>query len=213
MGGASEDFVNALKSKISDTKIHEQVKRNLLSDAFDVLISGFRNSSTIQVKNVKDFETKDLVLFADLISTSSIRESVIEVFNELKIIFTAFDIDEFRTVFLIDLEKRVISSGSSHNLFIFDIAYKKAITHKARITIHQSDLEYSIYDKDYHFVKFWVLDRKEFKIYTLFVREGEPTRRKKLQTDDEKYGVLVLFNDKDEINSIELTRRKNKSIY
>ena len=39
MGGASEDFVNALKSKISDTKIHEQVKRNLLSDAFDVLWS------------------------------------------------------------------------------------------------------------------------------------------------------------------------------
>jgi len=212
MGGASEDFVNALKSKISDTKIHEQVKRNLLTDAFDVLLSGFKNSSTIQVKNVKDFETRELVLFADLISTTSIKESVIDVFNELKIPFTSFDIDDVRTVFTIDLEKRVISSGSSHNLFIFEITAKKTITHKARITLNQSDLEYSIYDKDYHFVKFWVLDKNVFKIYTLFVREGEPTRKKKLQTDDEKYGVSVLFNEKNEINSIELTRRKKKSI-
>jgi len=55
MNSAADDFVNSLKSKILDSKIHEEFKKNILKDCVDYLVSVFKNTD-LNLRSISQFE-------------------------------------------------------------------------------------------------------------------------------------------------------------
>jgi hypothetical protein len=209
MSGASEVFVKGLKNKLIDEKIQDEFKRNLLQDALEYILEIFKKSDNIEVRTIRDFETKDVCLFLDLHSKIPIEDSFSECFSQHNIEHKKIHLDDYKWVFQIDLEDKIISSGNPHNLFFVEIHSKRGNSQKVKFSIFNKDFNFSIFDKAYNHCKFWVFSDKNFEKYELSLRSIDRGKRKqKLDTPDNKYTASFHLNDLGEINLIEISKKR-----
>jgi hypothetical protein len=163
--GASNEFVKILKDKISDSKIQEEFRKNILGESIDYLISIFKGRKDMEVGTLSNFEARNYCFFLDVSSPSDdLFDSLNRCFSSNKIPHKSLFLPESKFVFYIDLEKRLVSSGNSHNVFFVDVYSKKGSVYKLRISILDSDIKFNIFNKNYYNFSFWVFDNNELPL-------------------------------------------------
>jgi len=210
--GASDDFVSGLKSKIHDDKIHSEFKKNILQDALECALDTFSSNPEIQVRNSRNFDSKEFCFFVDINSETSLEESISKCLSDSKIPYKKLNLDDYKWVFQIDLEKRIVSSGNPHNVFFIEIYSKRLSLHKVKFSICDFGFKYSIFDSGYHNFKFWVFD-KGFSSYDIPLRGIDRAKKKqKMETEDGRFSLSFGLNVDGNITSLELSRKKGKKI-
>ena len=206
----SDDFVNGIKNKITDDEIHSEFKKNILLETIDFLVESFEKSGKISFKGIKNYEEKESCFFLDFCTEFNLNDLICSSLNESSISYTNQELVDYRSVFLIDLEGRLVTSGHKHNLFNLEIYSKRTSVYKLKISIHTPDLNYSLFDRGYHKCKFWVFD-KTFSVYDVSLKNIKRDRKtQKVETDDGKYSVSLILNEIGELNSIKLSRKREK---
>ncbi len=211
--GASEAFVNGLKNKLSEKNQKEQFKRNVLQDSLDYLVDVFKNRSggNLEVRAVRDFQTKDLCFFIDVFSMNPIEDAISLCFEANKIPSVFKKLDDIQLVFRIDLENKLVTSGHQHNYFFVEVYSKRGSTYKLKIYLCEPEINYSLYQKGYHYLKFWIFDRDGFEDYEISLRGIDRKKRShKIDTQDNKYTATILLNDIGELNAFELSKKKRR---
>lgn len=209
MSGVSENFVNNLRNKLTDQKIKDEFKRNVLQDALECILEIFKKSDDIEVRTIRDFETKEVCFFVDLYSKTPIEDSLSECFSLAKIPYKKIHLMDYKWAFQIDLGDKIISSGNPHNLFFVEIYSKRGSVQKVRFSICNKDLNFSIFDKGYHYCKFWAFYENDFDLYEVSLRTIDRSKKKqKCETDDKKYAVSIQLNDLGEIILIEISKKR-----
>jgi len=210
--GASSEFVKTLKDKISDSKIQEEFRKNILAESVDHLISIFKGRKDMEVGTLSNFETRDYCFFLDVASPADdLFDSLNKCFTSNKIPHKCLSLSGSKFVFYIDLEKRLVSSGNSHNVFFVDVYSKKGSVYKLRISILDSDIKSHIFDKNYYNFSFWIFDNDEFCCYEMPLKGIDRDKRKqKIETPDGLYSLSLNINEVGELSFFELFRKKGK---
>jgi hypothetical protein len=210
--GASSEFVKILKDKISDSKIQEEFRKNILAESVDYLISIFKGRKDIEVGALSNFESRNYCFFLDVASPSDdLFDSLNKCFTSNKIPHKCLSLPGSKFVFYIDLEKRLVSSGNSHNVFFADVYSKKGSVYKLRISILDSDIKSHLFDKNYYNFSFWVFDNNEFDSYEMSLKGINRDRKKqKIETPDGLYSLSLNINEDGELSFFELFRKKGK---
>jgi hypothetical protein len=216
--GAAYDFVKNLKNKMLDNKIHEMFKMNLLQDGVEYLSGILGKSEGLNLRSVSQFESRDFCFFIGLVFEGDPIETLKRILLENEIPYELGEPYGDRFVFRIDLENRIISSGSSHNFFFLDVYSKRESLYKIRISFHDPHqiLKYQVVDKNYQDFTFWVFDEDNFKYYQISLNDVnlnyiERNKRKhKMDSTDGKYLMQIRLNDFGEMNFLELSKKKRR---
>jgi hypothetical protein len=210
--GASDDFVSGLKSKIQDDKIYSEFKKNILQDALECVLDIFASNPEIQVRNTKNFDSKEFCFFVDVNSVAQLEDEISKCLDVSKITYRKLNLDDYKWVFQIDLGKRIVSSGSPHNVFFIEIYSKRLSLHKIKFSICDFGFKYSIFDSGYHNFRFWVFD-KGFSLYDIPLKGIDRNKKKqKIETADGKFSLSFGLNTERNVTSLELARKKGKKI-
>lgn len=211
--GASEVFVKGLKNKISEKNIKEEFDRNILQNSLMYLVDLFKLESEgdLQVRTVRDFQIKEVCFFIDVVSKYPIEDALTSCFIHNKIPGLFKKLDDNKCIFRIDLENRLITSGNNHNYFFIEIYSKRGFTYKIKLSLCERDLNYSLYEKGYHYIKFWTFEENKFEDYEISLRKIDRKKKsQKIETPDEKYIASISLNDIGELNNFELSKKKRR---
>lgn len=209
MNSAADDFVNSLKSKILDSKIHEEFKKNILKDCVDYLVSVFKNTD-LNLRSISQFESRDFCFLLDVLCSNNPHESIKNCLSLNEIKYKSKELTESKFAIWVDLENRLVSSGNPHNIFFIDVYSKKDNLYKLRISTLESPIKYYLLDKSYHEFSFWVFD-DEFDAYKISLRGKDRNKKKQnIDTEDGKYQIHVHLNDIGEMIFFELNKKKRK---
>lgn len=216
--GAAYDFVKSLKDKILDNKIHERFKMNLLQDGVEYLSGILGKSEGLNLRSLSQFESRDFCFFVGLVFESEPIETLKRILFENGIPYELAEPFGDKFVFRIDLENKIISSGSNHNFFFLDVYSKRESLYKVRISFHDPHqiFKYQLIDKNYQDFSFWVFDEGNFKYYQISLNDVnlnyiERNKRKhKMESPDGRYLMQIRLNDFGEMNFLELSKKKRR---
>jgi hypothetical protein len=208
MEKTSGDFVKSLKDKISKQKKQEKFQRNILHDSLDYLISIIKGSSQIELRSVKNFKTSEISCFLNLYCESDdIPSSIESLFNDNSLDFRKVQLDEKKFLYLVDFGENIVSSGSEHNWFFLEFYFKGKYIFESKLTTNSDDLFYSVFDRKYYSIKFWVCDNLELFVYEFPIRNFDRNKNKTKVELDEKYTLTILFDQVGEVEKINISRR------
>ena len=193
----SEKFVRGLREKIEIEKDENLLKLNLTSDGFDYISSFFKSNSSdfFYIKKIVDFPTKDLCFFLDVFSSVDIPEILKHFFSSSDVPFSFETVSDDITVFRVDLEKKIKSSGNPHNFFFIETYKEKNFLYKIKFFLKPEGVEHSIYKKNHNSVHFWVFDGS-FKKYDIDLNEIKKREKiQKIKTADNKFRLKIYNND------------------
>ena len=205
------DFVKSLKEKITEKKNRNQLKRNLLQDSLNILIENFKSNSDLEIRTIRNFEINEVACYVDIYSPSDFYETVTSALEKAKIPNTRSILADYKCVFIIDLEDKLIASGNPHNIFSIEVFSKRLKTYKIKISPCDPKFSYSVFDKGYHEIKYWMCENMEIYINSLNLREADRSKKKvKISTSDLKYEAVVNFNDLGELETFNLFHKKGR---
>jgi hypothetical protein len=115
--GAADDFVRSLREEISNKKNKIKGKRNILQDSANLLLEIFNKSNQIELRSIRSFEIDEIATYFDVYVEKDFSETISEILNSAGIPYKKLILYDYKCVFIIDLENRIASSGSSMNLF------------------------------------------------------------------------------------------------
>lgn len=207
----SEDFVKSLKDKILRTKKKEEFQRNILHDSLEYLILLFNSSGEIDIKSTKNFETSEISCFLNLYSESeNITETISNILKDSNVPFRIKDIGKRKTIFLVDFGGNLISSGREHDWVYVEFYFKGKHIFEAKLTLLKADLEYFIFDKQYFNIGIWLCDHLEIKSYDVQIMSSDRKKRSMRKQLDEKYNLLVGFDQNGEVEKIKILKIGSK---
>lgn len=209
----SEDFVKSLKDKILRKKKREEFQRNILQDSLEYLILLFTSSGEIEIKSTKNFETSEMSCFLNMYSESdNIPETISNILRNSNTSFNTKDIGKRKIIFLVDFGVNLISSGREHNWVYVELYLKGKHIFEAKLTLRKSDLEYFIFDKQYFSIGVWLCDHLEIRSYEVQIMSADRKKRSIRKQLDEKYNLLVGFDQTGEVEKIKISKIGSKNI-
>jgi len=214
MEKTSEDFVKSLKDKILRTKKKEEFQRNILQDSLEYLILLFNESGEIDIKSTKNFETSEISCFLNLYSESDdIPGTIAGILKNSNIPFKTENIGKRKIIFLMDFGGNLISSGREHDWVYVEFFFKGKHIFEAKLTLLKGDIEYFIFDKQYFNIGVWLCDHLEMRSYEVQIMSSDRKKRSMRKKLDEKYNLVVHFDQIGEVDKIKISKnREQKNI-
>jgi len=210
----SGNFVRSLKEKISEEKNQIQKKRILLQDSLNIILGVFKEHSDLEVRTIRDFETSEISCFVDVYSPEDPYESIKNSLEKSGISSQSAMLGEYKCLFILDLENRLVASGNPHNMISLEIFSKRLRTFKIKISQCDSKFGYSVFEKNYHEIKYWLYENSEINVESIRLKDFN-RNIKKISTLSGESGheITITFNEIDEPDNFTLfpkKRRKNK---
>jgi hypothetical protein len=213
-GSVAGNFVRSLKEKLSEEKSQIQTKRILLQDSLNIILDAFKTHSDLEIRTIRDFETSEISFFVDVYSPSDQYEAIKTALEKSGIPNNSTMLGEYKCLFIVDLEDRLVASGVPHNIFSIEIFSKRLRTFKIKISYCDPDFSYSVFDKNYHEIKYWYFENSEINIKSIKLRDFNRDLKKINVFDVESnHDVTMTFNETGELDNFNLfqkKRRKNK---
>ena len=213
-GSIAGNFVRSLKEKLTEEKNQIQKKRILLQDSLNIILSVFKEHSDMEVRTIRDFETSEISCFVDLYSPEDPYESIKNSLKKSGISNQSSIIGEYKCLFILDLEDRLIASGNPHNMISIEIFSKRLRTFKIKISHCDSKFAYSVFEKNYHEIKYWCYENSAISVESINLKNFNRDLKKINVTSGESdHKVTMTFNEIGELNTLNLfpkKRRKNK---
>ena len=208
------NFVRSLKEKLSEEKSQIQRKRILLQDSFDIILDVFRTHSDLEIRTIRDFETSEISFFVDVYSPSDQYESIKTALEKSGILINSTMLGEYKCLFIVDLENRLIASGNPHNIFSIEIFSKRLRTFKIKISHCDPNFTYAVFEKNYHEIKYWYYENCSIEVKSIRLKDFDRDNEKINISDDEtNHEIEMEFNEIGELDNFNLSqkkRRKNK---
>ena len=208
------NFVRSLKEKLSEEKSQIQRKRILLQDSFDIILDVFRTNSDLEIRTIRDFETSEISFFVDVYSPSDQYESIKTALEKSGILINSTMLGEYKCLFIVDLENRLIASGNPHNIFSIEIFSKRLRTFKIKISHCDPNFTYAVFEKNYHEIKYWYYENCSIEVKSIRLKDFDRDKEKINISDDEtNHEIEMEFNEIGELDNFNLSqkkRRKNK---
>ena len=208
------NFVRSLKEKLSEEKSQIQRKRILLQDSFDIILDVFRTHSDLEIRTIRDFETSEISFFVDVYSPSDQYESIKTALEKSGILMNSTMLGEYKCLFIVDLENRLIASGNPHNIFSIEIFSKRLRTFKIKISHCDPNFTYAVFEKNYHEIKYWYYENCSIEVKSIRLKDFDRDKEKINISDDEtNHEIEMEFNEIGELDNFNLSqkkRRKNK---
>ena len=208
MEKTSGDFVKSLKEKISKKKKQEKLQRNILHDSLDYLISIVKESPQIELRSVKNFETNEISCFLNLYSEcENIPQSIGSLIEKNGLDFRKIELDPKRILYLVDFGENIISSGKTNNWFFLEFYFKGKYIFELKMTQNHEELTYSIFDRKYYNIKFWICDNLEMTVYDIPIKNSDRDKNRSRIPLNEKYTLTMLFDLIGEVEKINISRK------
>lgn len=205
------DFVKSLKEKFTEEKNQIQKKRILLQDSLNIILDSFKTHSDLEIRTIRDFETTEVSCFVDVYSPSDPYDSIKSGLKKADIPAKSSMIGEYKCVFIIDLEDRLISSGNPHNIFYIEIFSKRLKTFKIKISQCDPKFHYSVFEKNYHEIKYWYYNNDEIKTQSIRLKDFDRDKGiVKISDDNLNHDITIEFNEIGEINNFNLFQKKGR---
>ena len=188
------NFVRSLKEKLSEEKsqIH----------------------SDLEIRTIRDFETSEISFFVDVYSPSDQYESIKTALEKSGILINSTMLGEYKCLFIVDLENRLIASGNPHNIFSIEIFSKRLRTFKIKISHCDPNFTYAVFEKNYHEIKYWYYENCSIEVKSIRLKDFDRDKEKINISDDEtNHEIEMEFNEIGELDNFNLSqkkRRKNK---
>jgi len=209
--GAADDFVRSLREEISNKKNKIKGKRNILQDSANLLLEIFNKSNQIELRSVRNFEIDEIATYFDMYVEKDFSETISEILNSTGIPYKKLTLYDYKCVFIINLENRITSSGSSINLFSLEVFSKRLKTYKIKITSCENDLFYSVYDSIYHEIKFWYHMNDNLSLSSFSLRGIDRTKKRtKIANITETLDGFISFDQSGKFEKLELIENKRK---
>jgi hypothetical protein len=208
---AAGDFVKSLRDEITRKKEKIQTKRNLLQESLDLILGFFSQCDDTEVRSVRNFEINEIATYFDMYIADNVEQTVSRILTDKKINFQRLELNDYKCVFVIDLERKLLSSGNSHNLISLEVCSKRLKTYKFKASICENDFCYSVFDWGYHEIKLWCYFDGKLNLNTLNIRGADRSKKKlKIKDFTEEIDAVVHFNETGRGESLDLFPKKRK---
>ena len=213
-GSLSGNFVRSLKEKISEEKNQIQKKRILLQDSLNIILGIFKEHPDLEVRTIRDFETSEISCFVDVYSPEDPYESIKNSLEKSGISNQSAMIGEYKCLFILDLENRLVASGNPHNIISLEIFSKRLRTFKIKISHCDYKFAYSVFEKNYHEIKYWFYENSEINVESIRLKDFNRDMEKiSVSSGESGHDITITFNEIGELDTFNLfpkKRRKNK---
>ena len=213
-GSISGNFVRSLKEKISEEKNHIQKKRILLQDSLNIILGIFKEHPDLEVRTIRDFETSEISCFVDVYSPEDPYQSIKNSLEKSGISSQSAMMGEYKCLFILDLENRLIASGNPHNIISLEIFSKRLRTFKIKLSHCDSKFAYSVFEKNYHEIKYWCYENSEINVESIRLKDFNRDMKKiSVSSGESDHDITITFNEIGELDTFNLfpkKRRKNK---
>lgn len=208
---AAGDFVKSLRDKISRTKDKIQTKRNLLQESLEYILNFFSDPIETEIRSVRNFEINEIATYFDMYVANDLEETISQILTSNGIEFQKASLNDYKCVFVLDLENKLLSSGSTHNLISLEVCSKRLKTYKFKVSICDDDFCFSVFDWGYHEIKFWCYLNGKLGLETLNIRGVDRSKKKlKIKNITEEIDAIVHFDDSGKGESLDLLPKKRK---
>ena len=213
-GSISGNFVRSLKEKISEEKNQIQKKRILLQDSLNIILGIFKEHPDLEVRTIRDFETSEISCFVDVYSPEDPYQSIKNSLEKSGISSQSAMMGEYKCLFILDLENRLIASGNPHNIISLEIFSKRLRTFKIKLSHCDSKFAYSVFEKNYHEIKYWCYENSEINVESIRLKDFNRDMKKiSVSSGESDHDITITFNEIGELYTFNLfpkKRRKNK---
>ena len=213
-GSISGIFVRSLKEKISEEKNQIQKKRILLQDSLNIILGIFKEHPDLEVRTIRDFETSEISCFVDVYSPEDPYQSIKNSLEKSGISSQSAMMGEYKCLFILDLENRLIASGNPHNIISLEIFSKRLRTFKIKLSHCDSKFAYSVFEKNYHEIKYWCYENSEINVESIRLKDFNRDMKKiSVSSGESDHDITITFNEIGELDTFNLfpkKRRKNK---
>lgn len=211
MKKATRDFVKSLKETLSENKEKEIFQRNLLNESLEYFISILKGSNDIDVRSIKNFETNEITCFLNLYCESeNIPDSIDSILNINGLKYYKMELDHKRVLYLLDFGKNLKISGKSNNWFFIEFYFKSKHLFEAKMRAKNKKLEYSIFDKKYYHLRFWLFDNFNISVHDFPIKNLNRNKQKIKEDLDEKYSITLNLGPIGEVEKINISRKRGK---
>ncbi len=208
---AAGDFVKSLRDEITRKKEKIQTKRNLLQESLDLILGFFSQCDDTEVRSVRNFEINEIATYFDMYIPDNVEQTISRILTDKKINFQRLELNDYKCVFVIDLERNLLSSGNVHNLISLEVCSKRLKTYKFKVSICEDDFCYSVFDWGYHEIKLWCYFDGKLNLNTLNIRGADRSKKKlKIKDFTEEIDAVVRFNETGRGESLDLFPKKRK---
>lgn len=211
---AARDFVKSLSEKLTLEKDRAKKSRIHLQDSLNVILEILRKDGNLEIRSIRDFETNEVACFVDIYSPDDFLDSLTSVMDKNGIISSSLRLSDYKFVFIMDLENRIISSGYNHNIFSMEVVSKRLKTFKVKISPCDPKFSYSVYEKNYHQIKYWFHEELKIKSSSIELRNFNRDDHELKTVDEFGNQIRMTLNDLGEMESFSIStkrgRRKNQ---
>lgn len=120
------------------------------------------------------------------------------------------ELDHKRVLYLLDFGKNLKISGKSNNWFFIEFYFKSKHLFEAKMRAKNKKLEYSVFDKKYYHLKFWLFDNFNISVYDFPVKNLNRDKQKIKEDLDEKYSITLNLGPIGEVEKINISRKRGK---
>lgn len=213
MRDTSEKFVRSLKEKLEKNKNLEKLRRNILGDSLDFISYMIRNSNDIEIREIRNYETSEISCLINLYSDSDdLISSISNMISSKNLGYKKMELNQKKILFLVNLGENIISSGKKDNWCFLEFDFRGKHIFDVKITIMDHPLSYSIYDKNYFRVDFWICEDLDIKKYDIQLRSANRDKNKLIVHIEPNYKATLFFDGVGEIEKINISKKKGEKI-
>jgi hypothetical protein len=208
---AAGDFVKSLRDEISRKKEKIQNKRNLLQESLDLILGFFADRPDMEVRSVRNFEINEIATYFDMYVGDDLEKTISKILSETQIKYQKLSLSDYKCVFVIDLETKLLSSGNTHNLISLEVCSKRLKTYKFKVSICDANFCFSVFDWGYHEIRFWFYSEGKLNLELLNIRGADRSKKKlRIKNFINEIDAVIHFNESGKGESLDLFPKKRK---
>jgi len=208
---AAGDFVKSLRDEISRKKEKIQNKRNLLQESLDLILGFFADRPDMEVRSVRNFEINEIATYFDMYVADDLEKTISKILSETQIKYQKLSLSDYKCVFVIDLETKLLSSGNTHNLISLEVCSKRLKTYKFKVSICDDNFCYSVFDWGYHEIRFWLYSGGKLNLELLNIRGADRSKKKlRIKNFINEIDAVIHFNESGKGEFLDLFSKKRK---
>jgi hypothetical protein len=207
---ASRDFVRNLSEKINLEKNRIKRSRIHLQDSLNVILEILRSDKKLEIRSIRDFETNEISCFVDIYSPDDLMISITNILDENAIVYSHLKLNDYKFVAIVDLGKRIITSGSDHNIFSIEVVSKRLKTYKLKVSPSDPKFGYAVYEKNYHSLKYWFHENLKIQNNSIITRDLDRSKNELVFFDNYGNKIKVILNEFGEVESFSILPKKGR---
>ena len=209
MSDTSEKFVRSLREKLERINNIENLRRNILSDTLDFISGIIQDSSSVEIKEIRDYHTSEISCFLNLYSDSDdIISSIEEILTKNDLDYRSINLNSKKTLFLVNVGEYVISSAKKDKWCFLEFDFKGKHIFDLKITIMNDNLSYSIFDKNYYKADVWLCEDLNMEVFNIQLRTTNRDKDRLVVDIDSRYKATLKFDDIGEIDKINISKKR-----